>query len=114
MLDWWYAVLALVVSGSYQDGFSFHSYEHAVFLVYRDPAFVKMNIVPLSAVFPTLINECGNSVNVSAVRADLDIVWNGSCVVNFALHVLPFAKFTVLLDLHRIGSCAHLWSSLLM
>ena len=82
--------------------------------MHRDTVFVKMDIIPLSAVFPTLISECGNSVNVLAVLADVDIVWNGSCVTNFILYVSPLAMFTFLLDLRRIGSCACLQSSLVM
>ena len=78
------------------------------------PLFVKMKFFPLSAVLPTLVNECGNSVNVLAVLADVDNEWNRSCVVNFALYVLPLATFTFLLDLRRIGSCACLRSSLVM
>ena len=78
------------------------------------PLFVKMDSIPLSAVLPTLMNECGNSVNVLAVLADVDIVWNGSCVTSFALRVLPLATFTFLLDLRRIGSCACLQSFLVM
>ena len=73
-----------------------------------------MDIVPSLAVLPTLINECGNYVNVSAALADVDNEWNGSCVVNFALHVSPLATFTFLLDLHRIGSCDCFWFSLVM
>ena len=75
---------------------------------------VKMDNVPLSAVLPTLISECRNSLNVLAVLADVDIVWSRSCVVNFSLHVLPLATFTFLLNLRRIGSCACLLSSLVM
>ena len=78
------------------------------------PLLVKMDIVPLSAVLPTLINEYGNSVNVLAALADVDNDWNGSCVMNFAFHVSPLAAFTFLLDLRRIGSCACLRSSLVM
>ena len=70
------------------------------------PLFLKMDIVPLSAVLPTLIDECGNSVNLLSALADVDNDWNGSCVVNFSLHVLPLATFTFLLDLSGIGICA--------
>ena len=76
--------------------------------------FVKMDIVPSLAVLPTLINECGNSVNVLAVLADLDSDWNRSCVVNFSLHISPLATLTFLLGLRRIGSFACLRSSLVM
>ena len=110
----WNAVLAMVVLDSYQDRFPFHSDEYVCSLCTVTPLFVKMDIIPSSDVFPTLINECGNSVKVSAVLADVDIVWNGSCVTNFALHVSPLATFTFLLDLCRIGSCACLRSSLVM
>ena len=95
-------------------GFPFIRMSTSCSLCTVTPLFVKMDIVPTSAVLPMLINDCGNSVNVSAVRADGDIVWNGSCVVNFSLHVLPLATFTFLLDLRRIGSCACLWFSLVM
>ena len=78
------------------------------------PLVMKIDIFPSLAVLPTLINECGNSVNVLAVLADIDNDWNGICVVNFALHVFPLATSTFLLDLHRIGSCACLRSSSVM
>jgi len=78
------------------------------------PLFVKMDIVPLLAVLPTLINECGNSLKVVAALADFDNALNGSCVVNCALHVSPLATFTLLIDFHRIGSCACLRSSSVM
>ena len=78
------------------------------------PLFVKMDIIPLSAVLLMLINEWGNSVNVSAVLADVDIVWNGSYVKKFTLHVSPLATFTFLLDLRKIGSSACLQSSLVI
>ena len=82
--------------------------------MYCDAAFVKMDIVPLMAVLPMLINECRNSVNVSAILADVYNDLNGSCVVNFSLHFSLLAIFTFLLDLHRIGSCVCVQSFLVM
>ncbi len=38
------------------------------------PSLVKIDIMPLSAVLPMLISECGNSVNVSACLAEVDNV----------------------------------------
>ena len=78
------------------------------------PLFVKIDIFPSSAVLPTLINECGNSLNVLAALADFDNALNRICVVNCALYVSPLATFTLLNDFCRIGSCAHLRLSLVM
>ena len=78
------------------------------------PSLVKIEILPLSAVLPTLINECRNSVNVLAFFADVDIVRNRICVTNFSLPVSQLATFTFLLYLCRIGKCACLQSSLVM
>ena len=95
-------------------GFPFIRMSTSCSLCTVTPLFVKMDIVPSSDVLPTLINECGNYVNVSAVLADVDKDLNGSCVVNFALHVSPLATFTFLLDLRKIGSCFGLRSSSVM
>ena len=67
------------------------------------PVFVKMEMVPLSEVFSTLINDVGKLVNVSACVARFDNCGKGSCVTCFALHVLPFATLTFLLDERRMG-----------
>ena len=104
----------MVVSDPDQDRFPFHSDEYVLFFVHCDTTFCEMDIILLSSVSPTLISECGNSVNVSAVLAVVEIVWNGSCVTNFALHVLQLATFTFLLDLRGIGSCDCLQSFLVM
>ena len=42
------------------------------------PYFVNMDTLPWSDVFPTLIGEVGNSVNVSASANFLDSCGNGS------------------------------------
>ena len=48
--------------------------------------------------FPTLINDVGKVVNVSAVVACFDNCVKGSLVTFFALHLPPFATLTFLLD----------------
>ena len=53
------------------------------------PVLVKMEMVLLSEVFPTLINDVGKSVNVSACVARADKCGKGSRVTCVALHVSP-------------------------
>ena len=95
-------------------GFPFIRMSTSCSLCTVTPLYVKMDIVPSSAVLPTLINECRNSVNVSAVLADVDNDSSGSCVANFALHVSPLATFTFLIDLCKIGRFVCVRSSLVM
>ena len=56
--------------------------------------FVKMEMVPLSEVFPILISDVGKLVNLSAVVARFDSCGKGSRVTFFALHFPPFATST--------------------
>lgn len=70
------------------------------------PSLVKIEIVPSSAVLPTLINEVGKSLNVSACLAFGDRCLNGKMVTCCAVLVPPFATPTRLFDLRRIGSPA--------
>ena len=74
---------------------------------------VKMEMVPLSEVFPTLINDVWKLANVSAVVARFDNYGKGSRVTFFALHVSPFAPPTYLLDERKMGMHASFLSSLL-
>ena len=67
------------------------------------PVLVKMETVLSSEVSPTLINDVGKSVNVSACVARFDNCGKGSQVTCFALHVLPFATPTCLLDMRKMG-----------
>ena len=55
------------------------------------PSLVKIEIVPSSAVLPTLIKDVGKSLKESACAALLDSRWIGSLVTYAALLVLPLA-----------------------
>ena len=74
---------------------------------------VKMEMVPSSEVFPTLISNLGKLENVSAVVARFDNCGKGSRVTFFALHVSPFATPTYLLDERKMGMHASFLLSLL-
>ena len=58
------------------------------------PVLVNMEMVPLSEVFPTFINDVEKLVNVSAFVACFDNCGKGSRMTFFALHVSPFATTT--------------------
>ncbi len=62
------------------------------------PFLVKIDIVPLLAVLPMLINDEGKSWNVSACFALADRSLNGSYVTNFAWLTPPLATPTRLVD----------------
>jgi hypothetical protein len=62
-----------------------------------------MEIVPSSAVFPTLMSDVGKPLKVSALDARSDNCGNGSRVTFDALHVSPFATLTLLVDFRKIG-----------
>ena len=70
------------------------------------PVLVKMEMVPSSAVFPTLMSDVGKSLNVSARDARSDNCVKGSFVTFSALHISPFATITRLVDFRRIGNPA--------
>ena len=76
------------------------------------PVLVSMEMVLLSEVSPTLINDVGKLVNVSACVARFDNCGKGSQVTRFALHVLPFATPTCLFDERKMGMCASFLLSL--
>ena len=67
------------------------------------PSLVKIDIVPSSAVFPTLIRDVGNSLNVSACLAFGDNDGKGKLVTCFPLLFSPFATMTRLVDGRNIG-----------
>ncbi len=77
------------------------------------PVFVKIDMVPSSDVFLTLIKDVGKLVNVSAVVARFDNCGKGSRVTFFALHVSPFATETFLFDERKMGMHASFLLSLL-
>ena len=77
------------------------------------PVLVKMEMMLSSEVFPTLINDVGKLVNVSAYVTRFDNCGKGSCVTCSALHVLPFATPTCLLDERKMRIHASFLSSLL-
>ena len=80
-----------------------HLMSTSVSLCTVTPVLVKMNMVPTLEVFPTLVNDVGKLVNVSAVVARFDNCGKGSCVTFFALHVSPFATPTFLFDERKMG-----------
>ena len=80
-----------------------HLMSTSVSLCTVTPVLVKMEMVPLSEVFPMLINDVGKSVNVSACVPRFDNCGKRSRVTCFALHVLPFATPTFLLDERKMG-----------
>ena len=94
-------------------GAPLHLISTSVSLCTVTPVLVNMEMVPSSEVFPTLINDVGKLVNVSAVVARFDNCGKGSRVTFFALHVPPFATSTFLLDGRRMGILASFLSSLL-
>ena len=77
------------------------------------PVLVKMEMVPLSEVFPTLIGDVGKLVNVSAFVARFDNCGKGSRVTFVALHVSPFATPNFLFDERKMGMHASFLLSLL-
>ena len=90
-----------------------HLMSTSVSLCTVTPVLVKIEMVPLSEVFPTIINDVGKLVNVYAFVARFDNCGKGSCVTFFALHVPPFAPLTFLLDARRMGIHASFLLSLL-
>ena len=87
-------------------GSPLHLIRTSVSLCTVTPSFVKIEIVPSSAVLPTLIREVGKSLKVSACAALADNCGIGNFVTYCAVLVLPFATPTLFLDLRRIGSPA--------
>ena len=84
-----------------------------VSLCMATPVLVKMEMVPSLEVFPTLINDVGKLVTVSAFVACFDNCGKGSRVTFFALHVFQFATPTFLFDERKMGMHAYFLSSLL-
>ena len=78
------------------------------------PSFEKIDTVSSSANCPTLINESGKSLNVSALTAFVDNFSNGSCVTLTPLLVPPLATPTRLLYFFNMGSPKFCLSSSLM
>lgn len=62
-----------------------------------------MEMVPSSAVLPTLMIECGKSLKVSPALALSDSCLNGSCVTCCALLTPPLATPTLFVDGLSIG-----------
>ena len=67
---------------------------------------MNTDIVPSSAVLPTLISDDVKSLNVSAFAAQADRVGNGSCVTYVALLLPPLATPNRFVDCRRMGSPA--------
>ena len=78
------------------------------------PSLVKIEILPSSAVLPTLNKDDEKSVKVSASAACLDNFAKGSEVTNFPLLVPPLATSTRFVDLRKIGKPAIIRSFSLM
>ena len=64
---------------------------------------VKMDTLPSSAVFPTLISEVGNSLNVSISAALLDSCGNDSVLTYLPSQASQLANPTFLSDILNIG-----------
>ena len=95
-------------------GAPLHLMSTTVSLCTVTPVLVKMEMVPLLEVFPTLISDVGKLVNVSAFVARFDNCGKeGSRITFFALHVSPFATSTFLFDERKMGIHASFLSSLL-
>ena len=94
-------------------GAPLHLMSKSVSLCTVTPILVKMEMVPLLEVLPTLINDVGKLANVSACAARFDNCGKGSQVTCLALHSLPFASLPFLLDEHKMGIHASFLSSLL-
>ena len=69
------------------------------------PSLVKIDIVPSSAVLPTLIKDIciGKSLNVSACPAFLDRAGKGKLVTCWPLLFSPFVSMTHLVDGRKMG-----------
>jgi len=89
--DMWYRPLLSCAPISI--GLPLHMMRTLFSLCTTTPSFVKMEIVPASAVLPTLIRECGNSLDISANQWryywdwESVIVW--SCCQDWCHHWLP-------------------------
>ena len=90
-----------------------HLMSTSVSLCAVTPVLVKMEMVPSSEVFSSLINNVGKLVNVSAFVACFYNCGKGSRVTFVALHVPPFATLTFFLDERRMGIHASFLLSLL-
>ena len=78
------------------------------------PSLVKIDIVPSSAVLPTLIRDVGNSLNVSACHAFMDKAGQGKLVMCWPLLFSPFVTMTCLVDGRKMGRRAAALSFLLI
>ena len=78
------------------------------------PSLVKIDILPSLAVFPTLMTDVGNSLNVSACCAFDDNDGKGKLVTCWPLLFSPLATMTRLVDGPNMGRRAASLSFLLM
>ena len=78
------------------------------------PSFVKIYIVPSSAVFPTLMRDVGKLLNLSAYFVFDDNNGKGKLVTCWPLLFSPLATMTHLVDGGSIGRPAAFLSFLLM
>ena len=113
LLDEWNVLLSVFIPCSNEYRSTFAPDEYICFFVYCYAVLVKMEMVPLTEVFPRLINDVGKLVNVSACVARFDNCGKGSWLTCFALHESRFATPTCLLDERKMGMCASFLLSLL-
>ena len=95
-------------------GFPLHMISTSCSLYTCIPSLVKIEIVPSSAVFPTLISNVGKLWNVSADLAFFDRVGKGSCVTDIPLHFALFSTPTRLSDGRNIRRPAAFLSDFLI
>ena len=94
-------------------GLPLHLMSTSVSLCTVTSVLVKIEMVPLSEVFPTLINDVRMLMNVSACVALFDTAGNGRWVTGFALNVMLLATPNRLLHAWKMGIRASFLSSLL-
>ena len=84
-------------------GFFWHVMSTSSSLYTVTPSLVKMDMLPSSAVLPTLISYVGNSSNVSASSSLVESCSNGSEVTYLPLQSPLLANPTFLSDILNIG-----------
>ena len=77
--------------------------QHTFSLYTVTPSLVKIEMLPSSAIFPTLISNVGDSSNVSAYASLLESCRNGSVVRYLSFQASPLATPTFLADSRNIG-----------
>ena len=78
------------------------------------PSLVNIEILTLLDFLPTLINDVGNSLNVSASAALMESRGKGSLVTYLLLHAPPLATPPFLAEMHNVVRPNFFLSFLLM